>query len=236
LREMRSDCRYVWLLFLAPLILAAHPPLLFAFLLCFFVFILVRPALLAFSAPGAARPAARRVLCVLGSGGHTTEMLALLRALPTARYAPRTYVVAATDATSVPRAVAAGALPADGSARVIAIPRAREVGQGFVGAAWFTARGLLASVGVLLAEQPRLLLVNGPGTCVPVCAAAVLLRAAGALPADAAVVFVESACRVTSLSLSGRLALRWGLADVVAVQWEQLARAVPGTVFVGLQV
>jgi beta-1,4-N-acetylglucosaminyltransferase len=118
---------------------------------------------------------------------------------------------------------------------VLRIPRAREVGQGALGAAWGTARGTLASFAVVLAEQPRLLLVNGPGTCLPVCAAAVLLRAVGALPADTVVVFVESVCRVTSLSLSGRLA-RWGLADVVAVQWPQLAAAFPGTLFVGLQV
>ena len=31
---------------------------------------------------------------VLGSGGHTTEMLHLLSALPLARYTPRTYVIA----------------------------------------------------------------------------------------------------------------------------------------------
>ena len=216
------------------LLLLIKPPLLYAWLLGFVVFTLVRPALLSFApSPTSAPP--HRVLCVLGSGGHTTEMLALLRALPAGRYAPRSYVVADTDGTSVARGEAAGVLPAGGGARVLRIPRAREVGQGALGAAWGTARGTLASFAVVLAEQPRLLLVNGPGTCLPVCAAAVLLRAVGALPADTVVVFVESVCRVTSLSLSGRLA-RWGLADVVAVQWPQLAAAFPGTLFVGLQV
>lgn len=223
---------YASLLFLSSL--ASHSPLLFAFFFGAATFLVVRGSLPPTAVVGPVGP--RRVLCVLGSGGHTTEMLALLRALPSSRFAPRSFITASTDATSVARGEAAGALAPGGRARVLRIPRAREVGQGALGAAWGTLAGFVASMGVVLGEQPCLLLVNGPGTCLPVCAAAVLLRAVGLLPGDAVVVFVESACRVTSLSLSGRLALRAGLADVVAVQWAQLAGAHPGTVHVGLQV
>ena len=42
---------------------------------------------------------------VLGSGGHTGEMIALLSALPPTRYSPVTLVVAATDKLSQQRAV-----------------------------------------------------------------------------------------------------------------------------------
>lgn len=41
-----------------------------------------------------------KVLVVLGSGGHTGEMLKIIRALNTVRYSPRVYVVAATDTVS----------------------------------------------------------------------------------------------------------------------------------------
>lgn len=42
-------------------------------------------------------------LVVLGSGGHTGEMLKIIRALDTHRYSPRVYVVAATDSVSLRR-------------------------------------------------------------------------------------------------------------------------------------
>ncbi|KAJ4378362.1 UDP-N-acetylglucosamine transferase subunit [Didymella sp. IMI 355093] len=52
------------------------------------------------------RPTSARVLIVLGSGGHTHEMLALLRGLDTRKYTHRTYVVSSGDAFSAQRAVA----------------------------------------------------------------------------------------------------------------------------------
>ncbi|KAJ4349016.1 UDP-N-acetylglucosamine transferase subunit [Ascochyta clinopodiicola] len=52
------------------------------------------------------RPTSARVLVVLGSGGHTHEMFALLRDLDTRKYAHRTYVVSSGDAFSAQRAVA----------------------------------------------------------------------------------------------------------------------------------
>ncbi|KAF2848969.1 glycosyltransferase family 1 protein [Plenodomus tracheiphilus IPT5] len=50
-------------------------------------------------------PLATRVLIVLGSGGHTHEMLYLLRDLDTAKYTHRTYVVSGGDAFSAQRAL-----------------------------------------------------------------------------------------------------------------------------------
>ena len=52
------------------------------------------------------RPTCARILIVLGSGGHTHEMFALLRDLDTQRYVYRTYVVSSGDAFSAQRAVA----------------------------------------------------------------------------------------------------------------------------------
>ncbi|KAF2005018.1 glycosyltransferase family 1 protein [Amniculicola lignicola CBS 123094] len=51
------------------------------------------------------KPIATRVLIVLGSGGHTHEMLELLRDLDTSTYTHRTYVVGRGDAFSAQRAV-----------------------------------------------------------------------------------------------------------------------------------
>ncbi|KAE8843609.1 hypothetical protein PTNB73_09326 [Pyrenophora teres f. teres] len=50
------------------------------------------------------RPIATRVLIVLGSGGHTHEMLYLLHNLNTRNYTHRTYIVSSGDAFSAQRA------------------------------------------------------------------------------------------------------------------------------------
>lgn len=52
------------------------------------------------------RPTSAHILVVLGSGGHTHEMFALLRDLDTRKYTHRTYVVSSGDAFSAQRAVA----------------------------------------------------------------------------------------------------------------------------------
>lgn len=57
-------------------------------------------------APLRTRPKRARILVVLGSGGHTHEMFALLRELDTRKYTDRTYVVSSGDAFSAQRAVA----------------------------------------------------------------------------------------------------------------------------------
>ena len=175
----------------------------------------------------------RSLLSVFGSGGHTKELLGLLQSLPRSRYSIRSYIRADTDSTSIPSATARGELSP--TSVVHSIPRAREVGQPFVTATWGTLQGFFCALNILILEQPHIVLVNGPGTCLPVCAAAVLLRFVGLLPGSLRVVFVESACRVDKLSLSGRLAYSVGLADIVAVQWPQLVSKYPRAVFVGLQ-
>jgi hypothetical protein len=75
-----------------------------------------------------------RTLVVMGSGGHTAEMLALLGGLDRRKYAPLLYAFAASDHTS-PRRVAAfeeeraeaDGLPQPPGYQMLRIPRSREV-------------------------------------------------------------------------------------------------------------
>jgi beta-1,4-N-acetylglucosaminyltransferase len=106
--------------------------------------------------------------------------------------------------------------------------RSRKVGQSFFTSFFTTALATLQSTWAVIFDWPDLILTNGPGTCVPVLLAAALCRAAdvnlfctgrGATPRS---VFVESACRVTSLSLSGTIIYHCRLADEFVVQWPQL--------------
>jgi beta-1,4-N-acetylglucosaminyltransferase len=157
-------------------------------------------------------------------------MLGLLKALPEERYGPRTYVCAATDHTSEPRAKSVNAVPAD--AAFLPIPRSREVGQSYVTAAWSTLLAFVACLRLVAAVSPDLLLVNGPGTCLPVCLAAALLRALRVIR-PCRIVFVESVCRVCGLSLTGKLLYHGRVADRVMVQWPSLVDAYPRAQFVG---
>ena len=164
-----------------------------------------------------------KTLVVLGSGGHTAEMLRLITAFDFDRYAPLTLVTAATDTTS--RAKAERELPREAlaTARWVQIPRAREVGQSFVTSVPSTLHALWACVRLIWTAAPELVLVNGPGTCVPV---AVLARLSGSR-----VIFVESWCRVESLSLTGRI-MYW-VAHRFVVHWPELARRYPRAEYLG---
>ena len=162
-------------------------------------------------------------LVVLGSGGHTAEMLRLVADFDFDRYGPLTLVTAATDTTS--RAKAERELPREAlaTARWAAIPRAREVGQSFGSSVPSTLHALWACMHLIWTAAPELVLVNGPGTCVPV---AVLGRLSGSR-----VIFVESWCRVQSLSLTGRI-MYW-VAHRFVVHWPELARRYPRAEYLG---
>lgn len=128
---------------------------------------------------------------ILGSGGHTAEMLALLDALPRDAYAPRVYLVSSGDEMSMAKARAAerarGALDlAAHPLQGLAIPRARAVGQSFLTTPITLAWSALFSawhLGVVPTWRSRgrrafadVVLMNGPATCVPVAAILFALR------------------------------------------------------------
>jgi len=146
-------------------------------------------------------------------------------------------VVAATDNHSAEKALAAekgsagtaaGALEQVSIAR---IPRSREVGQSFTSSIFTTLVALVAAFSLVARQRPDLVLVNGPGTCIPICASAFLLRALWL--SDCRVVYVESIARTASLSLSGRILYHSRVADVVMVQWPALRKRYPRSRYAG---
>ncbi|PNH04785.1 UDP-N-acetylglucosamine transferase subunit ALG14 [Tetrabaena socialis] len=152
-----------------------------------------------------------------------------------ARYSPRCYVVAATDPMSGAKALARERLwqktdsPSGFSIRQI--PRSREVGQSYLTSVATTLYSLLFAFRLVLEERPDLVLVNGPGTCIPVCAAAFTYRVLGL--ARSQVVYVESIARTRRFSLSAKLLYHLRLADLLLVQWEALASTYPRAVYAG---
>ncbi|XP_037813385.1 UDP-N-acetylglucosamine transferase subunit ALG14 homolog [Lucilia sericata] len=167
------------------------------------------------------------VWCILGSGGHTAEMCIILQGLlqktkDLNNYKPMKFLVANTDKTSKDKIqLTMDELKQNVSEDdFIYIPRAREVGQ-----SWFTTvftflYALVWSFWLVFKEKPRLILCNGPGTCVPFCIAGFLSKLARR--SKTKLVYVESFCRVHEISMSGRILLPY--LDVMIVQWEPLTR------------
>uniref|UniRef100_H3G545 UDP-N-acetylglucosamine transferase subunit ALG14 n=2 Tax=Phytophthora ramorum TaxID=164328 RepID=H3G545_PHYRM len=165
-----------------------------------------------------------RVMAVLGSGGHTTELLKLMKRLKREMYTPITFVVAETDKTSQAK-TELDWKPTETDSFAI-IPRSREVGQSWSSTVWTTLSSFQSCLGLVYDRRPQLVLCNGPGTCIPICAAVLLFRILG-VQTDSKIVFCESFARVQHLSLTGKLL--YYVADEFVVQWPQLQAKYPRT-------
>lgn len=161
------------------------------------------------------------ICVVLGSGGHTSEMFAVIRNLPDGLWAKHTisYVVSVSDKDSEGVADSFEATTTKRPALCFKITRSREVGQSYVTSIVSTLRALLFSVVLMWRINPDVILTNGPGVCVPVVFANLLISAVTFSP-RASLAYFESFTCVDHLSLSGRIL--FPLADVFTVQWREL--------------
>ena len=175
------------------------------------------------------RGKALSVFVVFGSGGHTSEMLQLLMKLENVKYDPCYFVLANTDVTSEGR-IRSVKLPLLERAKWLKIQRSREVKQSYFSTIFTSLKSLAECFYIIATIQPDLIICNGPGTCVPLCYAMVILRVLG-VTQDSSIVFAESFCRVQSLSLTGKLL--YYISDVFLVQWPLLAEKYPRAKHIG---
>lgn len=195
-------------------------------------------------------------LYILGSGGHTTEMLETVKR----KWRPqvnqhRRYLVTTGDEDSLRRLVRLECLIRDavsrdersGTVDTFAVPRARRVHQPLLTAPFTCLATAIYAVNALTREPnarpltrhgrqfkfPHVVVTNGPATGFVVCLVAHLLKIFFLVPENRLrLVYLESWARTRTLSLTGKL-FRWsGIADLFCVQHEELARRT-GAVFVG---
>jgi beta-1,4-N-acetylglucosaminyltransferase len=177
-------------------------------------------------------------LIILGSGGHTAEMLNLLAVLQKDRFKPRFYIAAATDNMSLQKAMLlenslaseSGTAVAD-TAQFMKIYRSREVGQSYITSVWTTLIAIVHALWLMIKIRPEVILCNGPGTCIPLCVIAFIFKVLGIRWSS--IFYVESIARVRRLSLSGLLLYKLWLADQIFVQWPQLQQQYPRATYVG---
>ncbi|KAI5475889.1 beta-1,4-N-acetylglucosaminyltransferase, glycosyltransferase family 1 protein [Pseudohyphozyma bogoriensis] len=178
---------------------------------------------------------------VLGSGGHTAEMMRLLKGVDPSRYSHRIYLISSGDTLSELKALQLeksflpSAFPSSATStpsppfEIHRIPRARRVLQSY----WtspFTTIQCFAFCLWLVWIRPMwggkrcrggfadVVLMNGPGSCVPVAFAAFLPRILN-LPSPS-LIYIESLARTKRLSLSAKILRK--LVDRFFVQWESL--------------
>ena len=158
-------------------------------------------------------------LVVFGSGGHTTEMMSILTGLDSSIFSQLHFVIAFNDKITYEKLATNDSILKHFTFRIEKIPRAREVGQSYLVATIKTISALFYSFLLLVRLRPNVLLCNGPGTCVPLCLASVLYR--NLYFKYISIVYIESICRVESLSLSGKII--YPFSDHFFVQWKRLS-------------
>ncbi|KAA1133671.1 UDP-N-acetylglucosamine transferase subunit [Puccinia graminis f. sp. tritici] len=179
-----------------------------------------------------------KLTILLGSGGHTGEMIRLLSGLPFDRYTPRTYIISSGDSLSRFKALELERLKQAGQYEFLEIPRARRVNQSFVTSIFTTITSLLVCLRFISIKpnfSPCLVtpqedstdeqacssavILNGPGSAVPIALSVFLPRLiTGKLKPR--LIYVESLARVKKLSLTGILLLPF--MDCFIVQWKVL--------------
>ncbi|CAO1631793.1 unnamed protein product [Jaminaea pallidilutea] len=182
----------------------------------------------------------------LGSGGHTTELLLLLSSLDEKRYSPRIFIVSSGDDFSASKARqwqkdhrGRGVDSGDDDV-VVPLPRARNVHQSWLSTPLTTIVSFWACL-KLMRQGPNstshvkgkpsspsrpfadLVLLNGPGTCVPLVAA-IYVDKILSRPTPK-VIYVESFARVRSLSLTAKILRHF--VDRFVVQWPSALGATP---------
>ncbi|RIB19383.1 Glycosyltransferase Family 1 protein [Gigaspora rosea] len=171
---------------------------------------------------------------VLGSGGHTMEMIQLLREVDfNSLYRPRIYVVAQGDHLSSDKIKTFESRKGGKETFLIkVIPRSRNVGQSWLSTPLSVLNSLLACIKIILFDLPDLIICNGPGSCIPVCVISYIPRILGIKWIK--LIYIESFARVHTLSLSGKLLLKF--VDRFIVQWPYLEQKYPQAEYKGILV
>ena len=170
-----------------------------------------------------------RTLVVFGSGGHTAEMLKLIEKINPSKFRPMHVVMSTSDRTSRGK-IETSITPCLTNAQWHSIYRSREVKQSWGSTILTTMLSMCQSMLLIARVRPELVVCNGPGTCVPLCACVFFLRFIGVQKSK--IVFAESYCRVKSLSLTGKLL--YPFVDRFIVHWPDLTKQYPRAEYHGL--
>lgn len=188
-------------------------------------------------------------LYVFGSGGHTTEMAALIKlSFRANKNQHRRYIITEGDQHSQNQEKALESLidrscggEAAGTYDTIIVPRARKVYQSYASSIYTSLRSALDILVALTTiptqragtpnakgfQYPHVIVTNGPGTGFIVGLMAHVLKVLCLAPQDRLrIAFVETWARTHNLGLTGKLFYWTDIPDVFVVQSEKLSKIV----------
>uniref|UniRef100_A0AC35UGJ8 Asparagine-linked glycosylation protein 14 n=1 Tax=Rhabditophanes sp. KR3021 TaxID=114890 RepID=A0AC35UGJ8_9BILA len=167
-------------------------------------------------------------LAVMGSGGHTAELICALRSIKSKYYKMRYYVIAETDKLSENKVIELEKeLFGYGKYQIYKTPRSREVGQSFISSIWTTLKAFAFAFKIIFETCPQIIFTNGPGTSFPIAFTGFFFDFI--CYNDCRIFYMESFARVKSLSLTGKILYYSRITDVFIVQWKELVSNYPKT-------
>ncbi|EAA27217.1 glycosyltransferase family 1 protein [Neurospora crassa] len=195
---------------------------------------------------------------ILGSGGHTAEMIETIKqSFRGQANIHRRYIISIGDTSSLGKArlleaTIKDAYPGEddraGTSDIFLIRRARKVHQPLYTAPFTCLISAFHAANALTRmpnprstkdhgkgfRYPHVIVTNGPANGFIVCLVAHLLKIFYLVPENRAkVVYIETWARSKTMSLTGKLFLKTGIADVVGVQHESLAKIFKGSQYIG---
>mmetsp|Transcript_20930 Transcript_20930/g.18563 ORF Transcript_20930/g.18563 Transcript_20930/m.18563 type:complete len:209 (+) Transcript_20930:2-628(+) len=154
------------------------------------------------------------VMVILGSGGHTTEMITLLKNHHFEKYYNTTVIIAEGDIFSKHKfeksyrknhGIELSDYEKMGKLTYQVINRSRKVGQSFPSAVLTTLIASFECVQIFLSSRPDIIISNGPGTALPLFYIGFLFGKILLLKPKVKLLYIESIARLSSLSLTGKL-------------------------------
>ena len=163
----------------------------------------------------------KSIMIILGSGGHTGEILLMLKKLDYNKFSSCYLVSSHNDKNSENKAKESIDMNNFKNTKFIflKIYRARNVGQSFISSIPTTIYSLFQSLFILLKTRPNMVVSNGPGVAFPIIFIGYILKVLMILY-EFKIMFIESYCRSKSISLCGKIVEPF--CDRFIVLWKNL--------------
>lgn len=163
----------------------------------------------------------KSIMIILGSGGHTGEILIMLSKLDFGKFSNCFIVSAHNDKNSNNKAkevIQLNKYP-NTTFTFETIYRSRNVGQSFKSSIPTTLYALLQAFWAICKTRPSIIVSNGPGVAVPLLFSGYIMKKLMII-AELKILFIESYCRTESVSLTGKIVEM--ICDKFIVLWESL--------------
>ncbi len=163
----------------------------------------------------------KSIMIILGSGGHTGEILLMIKKLDFNKFSDCFFVSSHNDKNSENKTKESIDINNFKNTKFhfIKIYRARNVGQSFISSIPTTIYSLIQSLFVLIKTRPNMVVSNGPGVAFPIIIIGYILKILMILY-EFKIMFIESYCRSKSISLCGKLVEP--ICDRFIVLWKNL--------------